>query len=260
MAKRTANSKKMETAGQIVTGQTDKKTRQPLKKETAVIDSQRLENIKTTQLVQEDGERIIVRRKSGVQRSSQILETARDLIFNEGFSNFTIREVAGRIGISEAAIYRHFSSKEELMLALLGTLFTPWREAISQLVDEKIGFGKKLEELFQLHLHHLLNERLNPILFLSEAVNPQNQRLLEVMRHNINFLQQSVASMVKSGQKKGHVKANLSPEALAAAVIGLLQTAVIKWTLQRSSDGLLEDGARNMAEMARLIAPDEVKR
>ena len=205
-------------------------------------------------------DRKIVRRKSGIQRCSQILDTARDLIFNEGFSNFTIREVAGRIGISEAAIYRHFASKEELMLALLEALFTPWRAAIGKLAEEKISLGNKLEELCQLHLHHMLDERLNPVLFLSEAVNPQNQRLLEAMRFNIGFLQQSVTSMAETGKKNGQVRASLSTAALVAAVMGLLQTTVIRWTLQRNSEGLIEGAAHNMAELARIIAPDKVKK
>jgi len=206
-----------------------------------------------------DGERIIVRRKSGVQRRGQILEVARDLIFNEGFSNFTIREVAGRVGISEAAIYRHFVSKEELMLALLEAMFTPWREAIGRLVEEKLTFSEKLEELFHLHLHHLLNERLNPVLFFSEAINPQNQRLLEVMRHNLSFLGQSVAVMVRHGLKKKQIRADVQPEVLVASILGLLQTSVIRWTLQRSTDGLLEDGARNMNGLARIVCVKEAE-
>ncbi|PKL41697.1 MAG: hypothetical protein CVV41_17330 [Candidatus Riflebacteria bacterium HGW-Riflebacteria-1] len=206
-----------------------------------------------------NGEKKIVRRKSGAQRRGQILETARDLIFTEGFSNFTIRIVAGRVGISEAAIYRHFTSKEELMLALLEALFAPWREAISKLVAEKLPFAKKLEELFHLHLHHLLNERLNPVLFFSEAINPQNQRLLADMRKNLSYLAQAVASIVKTGQKMKQVRADVQPEALEAAVLGLLQTTVIRWTLQRSADGLLEDGASNIAELARIVSYSEAE-
>lgn len=207
-----------------------------------------------------EGERKIVRRKSGEQRRGQILETARDLIFTEGFSNFTIRVVASRVGISEAAIYRHFASKEELMLALLEALFAPWREAIGKLVAEKLPFAKKLEELFHLHLHHLLNERLNPVLFFSEAINPLNQRLLADMRKNLSYLAQAVASIVKTGQKMKQVRVDVQPEALEAAVLGLLQTTVIRWTLQRSTNGLLEDGASNIAELARIVSYSEAER
>lgn len=205
-------------------------------------------------------EKKIVRRKNGVQRRSQILEAVRDLIFTEGFSNFTIREVASRVGISEAAIYRHFISKEEMMLALLEGMFAPWREAIGRLTAEKMSFGKKLEELCQLHLHHLLDERLNPVLFFSEAINPQNQRLLELMRRNIGFLRENVILIVAAGQVNCEVKGSLPADAVAAAIIGLLQTSVIRWTLQRSADGLLEDGARNMAELARIVATSEASK
>lgn len=202
-------------------------------------------------------EKKIVRRKNGTQRRSQILETVRDLIFTEGFSNFTIREVASRVGISEAAIYRHFVSKEEMMLALLEGMFAPWRDAIGRLAAEKMIFGKKLEELCQLHLHHLLNERLNPVLFFSEAINPQNQRLLALMRCNLGFLRENVTLMVTTGQSDGEVRGSLPADAIAAAVIGLLQTSVIRWTLQRSADGLFADGARNMAELTRIVATSE---
>ena len=205
-------------------------------------------------------ERKIVRRKSGEHRRSEILETARDLIFNEGFSNFTIREVAGRVGISEAAIYRHFASKEELLLALLESMFTPWREAISQLVKDELPFARKLEELCQLHLHHLLNERLNPVLFLSEAVNPQNERVLATMRYNLGFLADSVAAIVTAAKKHRQISQGISSDALVAMVLGLMQTSVIRWTLQGSSDGLLEDSARNMVELARTVMIQEVKR
>lgn len=205
-------------------------------------------------------ERKIVRRKSGEDRRNEILETARDLIFNEGFSNFTIREVAGRVGISEAAIYRHFSSKEEMLLALLDALFTPWREALNHLLEDDLPFAKKLEELSQLHLHHLLNERLNPILFLSEAVNPQNQRLLATMRMNLGYLRDAVKSLVVAGLKSRQIRQTVSVESLVAAILGLLQNSVIRWTLQRSSENLLEDGARNMAALAATVMTQEVKK
>lgn len=206
------------------------------------------------------GAKRIVRRRSSKERQMQILEIARDLIFNEGFSTFTIREVAGRVGISEAAIYRHFANKEELMLALLESLFAPWREAIARLVAEDLHFSNKLEELCRLHLHHLLDERLNPVLFLSEAVNPQHQRLLANMRANLGFLRQSVAEIVVAGVKKRQVRNDIEPEAVTAAVLGMLQNAVIKWTLQRRSDALVEEGARNMSELARALQANEVNK
>ncbi|MES1176418.1 MAG: TetR/AcrR family transcriptional regulator [Myxococcales bacterium] len=46
-----------------------------------------------------------------------ILTAARDLFLEAGVARFSLREVARRVGISPAAVYRHFEHKEALILA-----------------------------------------------------------------------------------------------------------------------------------------------
>jgi AcrR family transcriptional regulator len=46
-----------------------------------------------------------------------LLTAARDLFLETGVSEFSLREVARRVGISPAAVYRHFEHKEALITA-----------------------------------------------------------------------------------------------------------------------------------------------
>ena len=46
-----------------------------------------------------------------------MLTAARDLFLEAGVSGFSLREVARRVGISPAAVYRHFEHKEALITA-----------------------------------------------------------------------------------------------------------------------------------------------
>ncbi len=46
-----------------------------------------------------------------------LLTAARDLFLETGVSGFSLREVARRVGISPAAVYRHFEHKEALIIA-----------------------------------------------------------------------------------------------------------------------------------------------
>lgn len=195
-------------------------------------------------------------RKTGVARQAEILTVARELIFHEGFGNFTIRIIAQRIGISEAAIYRHFVNKEELMLALLDSLFTPWRQAISSLVKRKLSTAEKLMQLVELHLFHLLDKQMNPMLFFSEAIHPDNSRLLEELRSNVKFLQEAVATIIENGKKAGKIKKDYPTSSAVACSLGILQTTVIKWTLSRSEDGLKEEAIENMKFFAAAISSE----
>ena len=45
------------------------------------------------------------------ERKKEILQVTLSIIYNEGFYNLTIRNIARKTDISEAAIYRHFKNK-----------------------------------------------------------------------------------------------------------------------------------------------------
>src|SRR5262245_4434760 len=52
-------------------------------------------------------------------RRDQILETALQCFAAAGFRGTTTREIASRVGLTEAALYRHFASKEALYAAII---------------------------------------------------------------------------------------------------------------------------------------------
>src|SRR4030095_4593877 len=52
-------------------------------------------------------------------RREQILQTAVDLFSQKGFKGTTTKEIAKAAGVSEAIIFRHFASKDELYAAIL---------------------------------------------------------------------------------------------------------------------------------------------
>lgn len=190
-------------------------------------------------------------------RKEQIIAMSRNIIFSEGFGNFTVRRVASGVGVSEAAIYRHFASKEELLLALLNFLFEPWRKAIEELIKLDCSSLEKLVKLIQLHLHHLLEKQLNPMLFFSEAIHPDNVRLIDSLKMNVGFLQKSVEKILQTGIKKGEIDGQINVAAAVACVVGILQTNVIRWTITRSEEGLETKAMEDMRFLTSLFGKKE---
>ena len=58
-------------------------------------------------------------------RREQILQTAVDLFSQRGFKGTTTKELAKAAGVSEAIIFRHFASKDELYAAILESKSCP---------------------------------------------------------------------------------------------------------------------------------------
>lgn len=66
----------------------------------------------------------------------RILEVAMDLFISHGYDKVSLREIAEPLGITKAALYYHFSSKEDIMK----TLVQPMYDAVAQA-------GEAMEEL-----------------------------------------------------------------------------------------------------------------
>lgn len=56
---------------------------------------------------------------AGEERREQILRVAVGLFSNHGFRGTTTKEIAHAAGVSEAMVFRHFATKEELYAAIL---------------------------------------------------------------------------------------------------------------------------------------------
>ncbi len=65
-------------------------------------------------------------------RRRQVAEAALATITEDGVASFTTRAVAGRVGISDGTLFRHFGNKEEVVLEAMALLEA---ELVSGLVD-----------------------------------------------------------------------------------------------------------------------------
>src|SRR5262245_25066207 len=60
----------------------------------------------------------LARRPTGKERREQILRAAAECFGTRGFHGTTTRDIAAAVGITEAALYRHFSGKQAIYTAI----------------------------------------------------------------------------------------------------------------------------------------------
>jgi len=66
-------------------------------------------------------------RVSGEERHRQIIEAAATMFSRKGFRGTTTREIAEAVGVSEAMLFKHFATKEELYAAIIEAKSHPRR-------------------------------------------------------------------------------------------------------------------------------------
>lgn len=107
----------------------------------------------------------------------RILETARDLLIEQGLDGFSMRKLAAKIDYTPTAIYFHFPDKESLLLELIAGDFLAFRAALGQMPAE---------------LPPLVKLRLMGRGYIAFAtVHPQHYRLL-FMTPNLTLMKQQL--------------------------------------------------------------------
>jgi len=60
----------------------------------------------------------------------RILDVALELFAEQGYEKTSLREIAERLGVTKAALYYHFKTKEEILVSLFESLTRPMEELI----------------------------------------------------------------------------------------------------------------------------------
>lgn len=72
----------------------------------------------------------------GAGRKGEILRAAAAVFGKKGYDAGSMRDIASRVGVSEPALYRHFSGKEALFLALLEVMAEQVRGEAMRLISQ----------------------------------------------------------------------------------------------------------------------------
>lgn len=115
-------------------------------------------------------------------RQREILERTRELVEESGLANLTLKKVAERVGFSEPAIYRHFASKQELVLALVDLLRERLLGGMRAIASEtSLPPRARIERMVRHHVGVLRTTRALPFLLLAEGLASGDSALLAKM-------------------------------------------------------------------------------
>lgn len=100
---------------------------------------------------------------------TRLLVEARDLYLEVGLAHFSLREVARRVGVSAAAVYRHFASKEALIAEICAAGFRQFGSYLLRALGEPTP-RTRLVRATELYLEFALEHpRDYRVIFMGDA-------------------------------------------------------------------------------------------
>jgi AcrR family transcriptional regulator len=182
-------------------------------------------------------------RQTKAIRRIQIAEAAGKLITRHGSENLTIKGIAAEVGISEAAIYRHFRSKKEVLILLADhvreTLGNDIKEATLGTVDSL----STLENALKKHVASIERRRGISFQIISEIISLGDREVNEHTYRAIEFYVESLKMVLKQAAAQKAVKGDLDVSAIALCISSSIQGLVNTWVLSNFKTDIKADFA-----------------
>ena len=193
-------------------------------------------------------------RKSAELRKAEIVVTILDLADRIGPDRVTTGAAAAAIGVSQAALFRHFPTKAAMWLAvaehITDELTTAWERALSG-VDDPVS---RIEGLVAAQLGQIAAKPALPMLLFSRELNVGNDDLRASCRGLLMKVQALIVAELARGHEAGCLRRDVAPADAAVLLTSLVQGMAIRWSLGARDFPLIGEGIRLLGVQMRLLA------
>ena len=167
-------------------------------------------------------------------KKDDIEQAAMELFARHGFAGTTIKDIAAKAGVTEGALYRHYSSKEEMAL----TLFERELEIIINSLVASLSLGgtggEKLRRVVA-YLYGSYEEKPWPLLFvILNFQNLQGESRLDDKKHIYDYVIQYVRELFEGAEDVGS-EGGCDYEFQATLIAGLVIQPIIFHYYERLS-------------------------
>ena len=183
-------------------------------------------------------------RKPAAERQREIVEMTLQLLPELGEGSLSTQTIADHIGITQAALFRHFPTKNDLWISVLTEIehraHRSWEEACRECDPAIVRLRKIL--LSQLRLIEDY-PAIPAVLFSTarlaadEVVHPIHMRIMTALRLRIT---EELRTAVEECDRCIPID-TLDMESL---LMGAIQDCVLRWSLRGRTDNLVADGDR----------------
>lgn len=164
-------------------------------------------------------------------RKQQIAESVMEVIASDGIQNLTMKKIADRIGVSDAALYRHFNTKNDMLVYVVGRIELGLISSIKEKAELQEDPLERLKQVLVQHLHYVEKNPAIPTILFSEALHYEDRRLKNKIARLLNDYKHFIEGILTEAKFQNQVRQDLNPQIAAEMVIGVIQSSVIFWSL-----------------------------
>jgi AcrR family transcriptional regulator len=159
-------------------------------------------------------------------RKEAILEVAAPLFVHQGFSNTSLDDVAGALGLTRPAVYHYFRDKNQILLAIVERAFANLIGEARVVARSQCGSLEKLERIFTLHTTRVAADPQAIFLIVTQAAELSTTAQASLKRRQRAY-ENLLLGLVEQGMADGEIAPG--PAGLVVKAMVSLANWVYTW-------------------------------
>lgn len=192
--------------------------------------------------------------KDFTERQIEIIEAATHRIDQFGIQELTIKNLAADLNLSEAALYRHFKSKNDILFCLLTYFIVEMEVRIRKIIsnNEKPP-SEIIKQIFKSQLDTFVQNPAIVSVIFSEGIFQFNKELSDKISTMMTVMQNTISTLIGRGMKSGTYGKLLGADSITTIIMGSMRMVVLKWKLSGNTSDLTNDGKKILTGILKMI-------
>lgn len=175
-------------------------------------------------------------------RQAEIIAAALRLAQARSPGAITTAELAGAVGLSQGALFKHFSTKDAVWLAAMDWVAEHLLATLTSAAQQANGPVDALQRVFEAHVAFCISNPGVPRVIFHELQQPADSPIKQKVRGLMQGYRQLLLSLMRLAAQRGEVSPTLDAPAAATLFVGLVQGLVMQSMLSGQVDQMAVDG------------------
>jgi len=176
---------------------------------------------------------------SRLERKSDILNRAMQLIDERGFANLSLGEIADEIGIKREGLYYYYKNRFDILLAIVTPTAEELVSRLKDILTEDVAPSVKLRRAIENHLIRFERAHTQTRIALRDTYFQENEEVLSKMRPIWESYGDLWIRLVREGQKMKVFRSDIDARVAAFGILGMCNW-ISRWYNPKKRIGVRE--------------------
>ena len=154
-------------------------------------------------------------------RQEQIKQAVLDIIYTDGLKSLSTHNLAKRIGMSEASIFRHFKTKQDIILSIINDVQADFIDVLRKIALSSLPPAERLEKFLCATINYLTVNKGITMLMFSEASHRNDAVMKSSLQQIFNNQKKLVSKIILDGIADGTWDESIAVERVAMLYMGI---------------------------------------